>query len=91
MDDFRTKHGYPPEGRKQLKDVTNDDIRANHGVLGRLDKRWRDSVDKVDRMPHGFRMTKREHDEYVKQLGRNEGKKAKKGRATYNGAKMIVR
>ena len=89
--DFRKAHGYPPEGRKHLHAVTDDDIKANHGVLRRLDKRWRDNVVKSDRMPHGFRMTKREKKEYVKQLGRNETKKARYGKATYRGARMIVR
>ena len=76
---------------------TDDDIRANLGVLSDVDKRWREEATQLAEvggegslMPHKVRMTKREYKEHLKSKGRTEHKKLKRGKGTYRGAKIQV-
>jgi hypothetical protein len=76
---------------------TDDDIRANLGVLSDVDKRWNEETNQLVEaggegsfMPDKIRMSKREYKEHLKSKGRAEHKKLKVGKGTYRGAKIQV-
>lgn len=76
--------------------TSDDDIRANLGVLSDIDKRWIEATEKKKDnktgsfMPDRIRMNKREFKEHVKSKGRAEHQKLKRGKGTYRGAKIQV-
>ena len=76
--------------------TSDDDIRANLGVLSDVDKRWNEERTKTVEnktghgMPERIRMSKREYKEHLKSKGRTEHKKLRVGKGTYRGAKIQV-
>ena len=81
---------------ESLHRKTDDDIRANLGILSNIDKRWKEATEArgdykdTSFMPDKIRMTKREYKEHLKSKGRAEHKKLKVGKGTYRGAKIQV-
>ena len=76
---------------------SDDDIRANLGILSDVDKRWiemteaRGNHKHTSFMPDKIEMTKREYKEHMRSKGEAEHKKLKMGRGTYRGALIKVR